>query len=58
MRMRFDVQTPQERVGYPDLLAIWRFLDRETRFHGLWLMDHLLPPSPGADADESCFESW
>ncbi len=58
MRMRFDVQTVQERVSYPELLAIWRFLDRETRFGGIWLMDHLLPPSPGADVDASCFESW
>ena len=58
MRMRFDVQTPQERVSYPELLAIWRFLDRETRFRGLWLMDHLLPPSGGADVEASCFESW
>ncbi len=56
--MRFGVQTVQANVGYPELLALWRFLDGETRFSSVWLMDHLMPPSDELEPDAPCLESW
>jgi F420-dependent oxidoreductase-like protein len=58
MDMRFGIQTPQAGVAFDELLEIWRFIDRETRFDGLWMMDHLVPPMEGADPAFACFESW
>lgn len=58
MPMRFGVQTPQAGVGVHDLLGLWSFLDRETRFDSVWLMDHLLPPADEIAPDVDCFESW
>lgn len=58
MHVRFDVQTVQQNVSYAELVRLWRFLDRETRFTGIWMMDHLLPPAGESDPEESCFESW
>jgi alkanesulfonate monooxygenase SsuD/methylene tetrahydromethanopterin reductase-like flavin-dependent oxidoreductase (luciferase family) len=42
--MRFGVQTVQQGVSF----------DVES----IWTMDHLAPPSAGADPGEPCFESW
>jgi F420-dependent oxidoreductase-like protein len=56
--MRFGVQTPQLGVEAGELLDFWRFLDRETRFESLWLMDHLLPPADELEPDVPCLESW
>ncbi len=57
-KLKFGVQTVQANVTWPELLETWRFLDRETRFESLWLMDHLMPPSDEIEPDASCFESW
>ena len=58
MRMSFGVQTVQAGVSYRDLAALWRFLDQQTLFESLWLMDHLIPPSDELDPDAPCLESW
>jgi F420-dependent oxidoreductase-like protein len=55
--VRLGIQTAQQNVEYPVLLRLWRFLDRETRFSSLFLMDHLVPPGGENDPDEPCLES-
>ena len=57
-RVRFGVQTPQQNVSWPELVAFWRFLDRHTRFDSIWTMDHLVPPNDETDNREPCFESY
>ncbi len=56
--MRFGIQTVQAGTSYEDLLAFWRFLDRETLFESIWLMDHLVQPVEELSPHTACFESW
>ena len=58
MRMSFGVQAVQQGVEFEKLVELWRFLDRETRFDGVFTMDHLVTPVEGGDPDVPCFESW
>lgn len=58
MKMRFGVQSVQQGVGFTQLVELWRFLDRETRFDSVFTMDHLITPVEGGDPGLSCFESW
>jgi F420-dependent oxidoreductase-like protein len=55
--MRLGVQAVQQNVGWAEMVALWRYLDRETRFHSLWTMDHLIPPADEIDPQTPCFES-
>jgi F420-dependent oxidoreductase-like protein len=58
MKMRFEVQAAQQGVGFDQLVELWRFIDRETRFDGVFTMDHLITPVEGGDTGVPCFESW
>jgi F420-dependent oxidoreductase-like protein len=37
---------------------MWRFLDRETKFHSAWLFDHFVAGDPGGDYRGNAFEAW
>ena len=56
--MRFGIQIPQFGWEAKDLVGLWCFLDAQTRFSSLGMMDHLLPPVRGAVLDAPCFEAW
>jgi F420-dependent oxidoreductase-like protein len=56
--MRFGVQAVQQNVEWSQLVEFWEFLDRDTGFDSVWVMDHLVPPSEGSDPGEPCFEGW
>jgi len=57
-KLSFGIQTPQQNVDWSELTEFWRFLDRETAFDSLWMMDHLVPPAEESDSGEPCFEAW
>jgi alkanesulfonate monooxygenase SsuD/methylene tetrahydromethanopterin reductase-like flavin-dependent oxidoreductase (luciferase family) len=56
--MSFSVQAVQQGVGFEELVELWRFVDGETRFDGIFTMDHLVTPVEGGDPGVPCFESW
>jgi hypothetical protein len=47
--MSFSVQAVQQGVGFDELVELWRFVDGETRFDGIFTMDHLVTPVEGGD---------
>lgn len=55
--MHFGI-TAGQAAPWPDLLEMWRFLDRETGFSSAWLFDHFVPGMPGEDPGGVCFEAW
>jgi F420-dependent oxidoreductase-like protein len=56
--MSFSVQAVQQGVGFDELVELWRFVDGETGFDGIFTMDHLVTPVEGGDLGVPCFESW
>lgn len=56
--MRFGIQTSINNVEWREIEDMWRFLDRETKFHSVWTFDHFVPPGPGQDVNANCFEGW
>jgi F420-dependent oxidoreductase-like protein len=56
-RMHFGI-TAGQAAPWPDLLEMWRFLDRETAFSSAWLFDHFVPGMPDEAPDGACFEAW
>lgn len=56
-KMHFGIAAGQA-APWADLLAMWRFLDRETRFDSAWLFDHFVPGMPGDDPRGQCHEAW
>ncbi|HEY8172148.1 MAG TPA: TIGR03560 family F420-dependent LLM class oxidoreductase [Dehalococcoidia bacterium] len=56
--MRFGIQTSLNNVEWREIEDMWRFLDKETRFHSAWTFDHFVPPGPGQDVNANCFEGW
>ncbi|MBI1886077.1 MAG: TIGR03560 family F420-dependent LLM class oxidoreductase [Chloroflexi bacterium] len=57
--MKFGVQTGQNNTEWPDLLALWQELDRDSNFDSLWLVDHFVPGGGGAmGAEGPHFEGW
>jgi F420-dependent oxidoreductase-like protein len=58
MKMSFGVQAVQQGVEFAQLVELWRFLDSETHFDGVFTMDHLVIPVEGGDTGVPCFESW
>ncbi len=56
--MRFGIQTSLNNVEWREIEDMWKFLDRETRFHSAWTFDHFVPPGPGQDVNANCFEGW
>lgn len=57
VKMHFGI-TAGNAAPWSDLLAMWRFLDRETRFDSAWLFDHFVPGMPGDPPGGICHEAW
>lgn len=57
-KMKFGLQTSLNNVEWREIADLWRFLDRETKFHNAWTFDHFIPPGPGQDPNANCFEGW
>lgn len=57
-KMRFGIQTSLNNVEWREIEDMWKFLDRETKFHSAWTFDHFVPPGPGQDPNANCFEGW
>ena len=55
--MQFGIVAAQT-APWPELVGMWRFLDRETRFSNAWLIDHFVPGEPGDDPRGLCFDGW
>ena len=53
--IRFGIQTPQQHVAWPDLLALWQEIDALDYDTG-WVFDHFLPIF--SDPTGSCLEGW
>ncbi len=56
--MKFGIQTSLNNVEWREIEDMWKFLDRDTKFHSAWTFDHFVPPGPGQDANANCFEGW
>ncbi len=56
--MRFGIQTSLNNVEWREIEDMWRFIDRDTKFHSAWTFDHFVPPGPGQDPNANCFEGW
>jgi F420-dependent oxidoreductase-like protein len=57
-KMKFGLQTSLNNVEWREIEDMWKFLDRETKFHSAWTFDHFVPPGAGQDANANCFEGW
>lgn len=55
--MQFGIVAAQT-TPWPELVGMWRFLDRETQFSTAWLIDHLVPGEPGDGPQGPCFDGW
>jgi F420-dependent oxidoreductase-like protein len=53
--IRFGIQTPQQHVVWPDLLALWQEIDA-LDYDTAWVFDHFLPIF--SDPTGSCLEGW
>lgn len=56
--VRIGAYTPLEGVSWKEALGFWRFLDRETAFHTVWISDHLFPVLPGLDKADGALEGF
>lgn len=54
--MHFGV-TAGQAAPWADIVAMWQFLDHETKFESAWLFDHFVAGMPG-DPPAPCFEAW
>ena len=57
-KMRFGIMAGQGGVSWREIEDMWRFLDRETKFHSAWLFDHFVAGDPGGDFRGNAFEGW
>jgi F420-dependent oxidoreductase-like protein len=57
-KMRFGIMAGQGGVSWREVEDMWRFLDRETKFHSAWLPDHFVAGDPGGDFRGNMFEGW
>jgi F420-dependent oxidoreductase-like protein len=57
-QIKFGIQTSLNNVEWREIEDMWRFLDRETKFHSAWTFDHFIPPGVGQDVNANCFEGW
>ncbi|MDZ4279093.1 MAG: TIGR03560 family F420-dependent LLM class oxidoreductase [Dehalococcoidia bacterium] len=57
-KVRIGIQTGLDNVEWRDVLAFWRFLDRETAFDNVWTFDHFVPPIGATDPSGTCLEGW
>jgi F420-dependent oxidoreductase-like protein len=55
--MEFGI-TAGQAAPWRDLVDMWRFLDRETKFQSAWLFDHFVAGMPGGDSSGDCHEAW
>ena len=55
--MKFAMMAGQT-APWSELAGFVQFLDRETRFHSAFVIDHMVPGSPGDDDSGICFEGW
>lgn len=53
--LRFGIQTGQQNVAWPDLLALWQQADA-WGYDSLWNFDHFYPIY--VDPDGPCLEGW
>lgn len=54
-RVRFGIQTGQEQVTWPQLMATWQEAEK-LGFDSAWVFDHLMPIT--GDKNEPCLEAW
>ncbi|MGO9972581.1 MAG: LLM class flavin-dependent oxidoreductase [Solirubrobacteraceae bacterium] len=54
--LSFGIATAPQRVGYADLLRVWREADTVPEIEHAWLFDHLMPI--GGDRLGPIFEGW
>ncbi len=54
--LSFGIGTAPQRVGYADLLRVWREADTVPEIEHAWLFDHLMPI--GGDRLGPIFEGW
>ena len=47
--LKFGVAMTQGNTTWPDLLDLWRELDRDANFDYLWLIDHFVPGAGDGD---------
>ena len=53
--IRFGIQTGQQLMAWPDMLALWQRADR-WGYDSLWNFDHFYPIF--VDPEGPCFEAW
>jgi F420-dependent oxidoreductase-like protein len=53
--IRFGIQTPQQNVTWPELLALWEEIDT-LDYNTVWAFDHFLPIF--SDPTGPCLEGW
>jgi F420-dependent oxidoreductase-like protein len=53
--IRFGIQTPQQHMSWPDLLALWQEIDA-LGYDTAWGFDHFLPIF--SDPTGPCLEGW
>jgi F420-dependent oxidoreductase-like protein len=53
--VRFGIQTPQQYVSWPEIVALWRDVD-VLGFESAWVFDHFLPIF--SDPTGPCLEGW
>jgi len=59
MSVKFGVNTGQANTTWPELVELWRELDRESNYDYLWLVDHFVPGAGAAmGADGPHLEGW
>jgi F420-dependent oxidoreductase-like protein len=57
--MKFGAVPNQSGVTWPDLLACWQELDKNSNFDTLWLMDHFVSGfGQEFGSAEPCMEGW
>src|SRR5262245_38527366 len=55
-RIRFGVQTPPQKVSWPELQKACQVID-SAGYDTAWVFDHFFPIL-FVDPSESCFEGW
>jgi F420-dependent oxidoreductase-like protein len=53
--IRFGIQTPQQHIGWPDILSLWQEIDI-LGYDTAWLFDHFLPIF--SDPTGPCLDGW
>jgi F420-dependent oxidoreductase-like protein len=53
--IRFGIQTPQQHIGWTELLTLWQEID-DLGYDSAWAFDHFLPIF--SDPTGPCLEGW